>query len=109
MAVAIEEGEANETFQTILDNIPSTAGEMREDTGIRIDPETLLPPDYHKPDFYTLAGSLTTPPCSEGVQWYLLSEVITISTAQLEQLKSFHTNNARVAQDLNGRAILSNK
>ncbi|MDR4514611.1 carbonic anhydrase family protein [Nitrosomonas sp.] len=107
MAVAIEEGEANETFQTILDNIPSTAGEMREDTGIRIDPETLLPPDYHKPDFYTLAGSLTTPPCSEGVQWYLLKHAITVSSAQLDQLRSFYSQNVRMPQDLNGRTVLT--
>ncbi|SEM85886.1 carbonic anhydrase [Nitrosomonas marina] len=107
MAVAIEEGEPNETFQTILDNIPQTAGEMREGTGIAINPETLLPPNFHKPDFYTFAGSLTTPPCSEGVQWYLLARAITISAAQLEQLRGFYTNNARFPQDLNGRTLLT--
>ena len=63
--------------------------------------------DHENLDFYTIAGSLTSPPCTEGVQWYLLPKIITISAAQLEQLKGFYTNNARSPQDLNGRSVLS--
>lgn len=107
LAVAINVGEENTTFQTILDNTPHQEGQ-NPGTGIQINPAALLPPLRHnRPDFYTLAGSLTTPPCSEGVQWYLMSEAITISSAQLEQLKGFYTNNARSAQGLNGRSVLS--
>lgn len=105
MAVAIDEGEENEAFQVILDNTPYQPGEQNKNSGIVIDPVSLLPSKYHKPDFYTFAGSLTTPPCSEGVQWYLLAEAITVSTAQLEQLKSFYTDNVRFPQELNGRAV----
>lgn len=110
LAVAIETGDENPVFQTILDNIPVQEGEQNTNSGIQLDPAALLPQqDSNNLEYFTLAGSLTTPPCSEGVQWYLLSDVITISTAQLEQLQGFYTNNARLVQDLNGRAILSNK
>ncbi|MBX3630157.1 MAG: carbonic anhydrase family protein [Nitrosomonas sp.] len=111
LAVAIELGEEHPAFQTVLDNMPTQGGESNADTGIQIDPAVFLPQQqsHNNLEYFTLAGSLTTPPCSEGVQWYLLADPITISEAQLEQFKSFYTNNARPAQDVNGRAILSNK
>lgn len=108
LAVAIDEGEESAAFQTILNNMPGLGGDKNENTGIKINPASLLPVNYHhRGDFYSITGSLTTPPCSEGVAWYVLPEPITISTAQLEQLRGFYTNNARQPQDLNGRAILT--
>jgi carbonic anhydrase len=110
LAVAIETGTENPAFQTILDNTSVQGGEQNADSGVQFNPAALLPQqDHDNLEYFTLAGSLTTPPCSEGVQWYLLTDPITISEVQLEQFKSFYTNNARLAQDLNGRAILSNK
>ncbi|GKS68106.1 carbonic anhydrase [Nitrosomonas sp. PY1] len=110
LAVAIAIGAENTTFQTILDNTPDEESGKNSDTKIQINPASLLPAslDTNSLNYYTFAGSLTTPPCSEGVQWYLLSEIITISSAQLEQLKGFYSNNARSAQDINGRILLSN-
>ncbi len=108
LAVAIEEGKENATFQTILDNTPGNGGEQNENASIDIDPASLLPTNYHhRGEFFSITGSLTTPPCSEGVAWYVLSKPITISTVQLEQLKGFYTNNARQPQDLNGRVVLT--
>jgi carbonic anhydrase len=106
LAVAVNIGAENTTFQTILDNTPREAEGQNTTSGLQINPNSLLPPLKHnKIDYYTLAGSLTTPPCSEGVQWYLLPEAITISSAQLDQLKAFYTNNARSPQGLNGRVV----
>lgn len=108
LAVAVDVGDENPIFGTILDNTPHEEGGQNASTGIQINPAQLLPEmDPANLDYYTIAGSLTTPPCSEGVQWYLLPKVITISAAQLEQLKGFYTNNAREAKDLNGRSLLS--
>lgn len=101
--VLIQEGDDNATFQSILDNVPQTPEERNVDSGIRIDPWLLLP--ENKKDFYSLAGSLTTPPCSEGVDWYVYTDPITISKAQLEQLKSFYSDNARHIQNSNGRVV----
>lgn len=103
LGVLIELGETHATFQSILDNIPSEEGVQNSHAGIRLNPSSLLP--KNKRDHYSLAGSLTTPPCSEGVNWLVLSEPIAISAEQLEQLKSLYTNNARHVQDLNGRSV----
>ncbi|UJP04931.1 MAG: carbonic anhydrase family protein [Nitrosomonas sp.] len=108
LATAIDIGAENAAFQTVLNNVPHGEGERNENSGITFDPAALLPDlNPEDLDYYTFAGSLTTPPCSEGVQWYLLPKIITISSAQLEQLKGFYTNNARSPQSLNGRTVLS--
>lgn len=63
LAVAINEGAENATFQTILNSMPHTEGDRHSNSGIQINPLSLLPPINHqKLDFYSLAGSLTTPP-----------------------------------------------
>ena len=103
LGVLIREGDENATIQTILENMPHTAEEDNADTGITIDPLSLLP--QNRKDYYSLAGSLTTPPCSEGVDWYVLAEPITVSASQLDQLKVFYSGNARDIQDLNGRSV----
>ncbi|MDV6343131.1 carbonic anhydrase family protein [Nitrosomonas sp. Is37] len=107
LAVAINIGEENSTFQTILDNTPHASGEKNENSGLQFNPAALLPTLDQPIKYFTLAGSLTTPPCSEGVQWYILPRAITISEAQLNQLKSFYTDNNRLPQNLNGRSLLT--
>lgn len=108
LGVAIDIGNEHPVFQTILENVPHEEGQENATTGIQLNPTQLLPTlDLDNLDYYTLAGSLTTPPCSEGVQWYLLPQTITISAAQLEQLKGLYTTNARAPQELNGRSLLS--
>lgn len=107
LGVLIREGDENATLQTILDNMPHIPEEENADTGININPLSLLP--QNRKDYYSLAGSLTTPPCSEGVNWYVLAEPITVSESQLDQLKAFYSDNARDVQDLNGRRVSSKK
>ena len=70
---------------------------------IWVDLSRLLPNDLKH--FYTYAGSLTTPPCSEGVAWYVLSEPLSISESQLMRLQGFYKDNFRVTQPLNGRVV----
>lgn len=111
LAVTINIGEENAVFQTILDNMPYGSGEENSTSGVKFKLTKLLPSGTNTAnlEYLTLAGSLTTPPCSEGVQWYVLTKSITISSAQLEQMKTFYSNNARSAQSLNERSILSNR
>ncbi len=108
LGVAIDIGNEHPVFQSILDNMPNEEGQENATTGIQLNPAQLLPaPDPANLEYYTLAGSLTTPPCSEGVQWYLLPQTITISAAQLDQLRTFYNSNARAPQEVNGRNLLS--
>ncbi len=113
LGVFLKVGDANPIIQTILDNVSSVASEHNYDTGITINPTGLLPHHgnffyTYGGSFYTYGGSLTTPPCSEGVSWYVLSEPITLSAAQLSQLEDFYSGNARLLQDLNGRMVAGN-
>jgi carbonic anhydrase len=51
-------------------------------------------------------GSLTAPPCTEGVEWLILKEPISVSTEQLAVYKKSFSDNARAAQPVNRRPIL---
>lgn len=110
VGVFLEEGiKTNAALETILNNIPATAGEKNADSGIQFAPSSLLPLPLKRTNFYTYAGSLTTPPCSEGVNWYVLANPITISPEQLVKLETLYKDNARLSQDLNGRIVSGRK
>ncbi|HMU65292.1 MAG TPA: carbonic anhydrase family protein, partial [Nitrosomonas sp.] len=94
-------------FQTILENTPPQGGELKQDSDVWLSITSLLP--EKRGEYYTLAGSLTTPPCSEGVDWYVLTDTTEISETQLDRLKSFFSGNARLKQELNNRAIAKKK
>lgn len=51
------------------------------------------------------AGSLTTPPCTEGVQWFIMVEPIELSAAQIAGFQAAQSGNNRPIQPLNGRKI----
>jgi len=107
LGVLLKEGAANPAIQTILNNVPATTtppGPVHNtDSGVTLNPKALLPKD--KSHFYTYAGSLTTPPCSEGVSWYVLAEPVEVSEAQIALLEGFYTDNNRLPQNLNGRTV----
>ena len=59
----------------------------------------------HSPTFYSYIGSLTTPPCTEGVQWFVATEPLHISTAELAVYSKLFHHTARPVQPLHSRAI----
>jgi carbonic anhydrase len=97
-----EIGKANPVIQTLFDEAPTSAGQTIKDCKSKIDINPLLPEDK---SYYTLDGSLTTPPCSEGVRWILLKQPLSISAEQL--VKYPYPNSARPLQPLNDRKIYS--
>lgn len=107
LGVLLEIGKDNPVFQSILENTPHVEGESQNDSGVWLNIANLLPEKRN--EYYTLAGSLTTPPCSEGVDWYILTDTTEISESQLTQLKSFFSGNARLPQELNHRTIAKKK
>jgi carbonic anhydrase len=57
--------------------------------------------------YYRFSGSLTTPPCSEGVRWLLMKTPLTASKEQIASFeKAIHHHNNRPVQALNGRVVL---
>jgi len=94
IAVFFEEGKNN----PVLDNVLSGL-----DKEIRIDPADLLPKDTSH--YFHYVGSLTTPPCSENVQWYLLKQPAQASKEQIEAFRKYYVDNERPVQELHDRKI----
>jgi carbonic anhydrase len=103
VAVQFVTGAPNPVLDAILNQMPSKPGDEETVDAVQIDPSGLLPA---KLDYYTYSGSLTTPPCSEGVTWIELKQPVTIAPRQLEALRKMYNHNQRPAQPLNGREIL---
>ena len=73
---------------------------------VSVNVKDLLPSD---PGYYTFTGSLTIPPCSEGVTWYVLKSIAQLSAEQLAAFAKIYPLNARPIQPLNNREILDTK
>jgi carbonic anhydrase len=95
--------ETDNTFiQSYLQNFP-TEEDIEVATSTSLDLNALLPANRN---YYTYTGSLTTPPCSQGLKWIILKEKIAISLNQLNVFQERHDINARPIQPLNGRIVL---
>ena len=74
---------------------------MRLPDGL-IDLNELLPQDQR---YYQFMGSLTTPPCTEGVLWMVMKQPVTVSRDQLRLFAQLFPMNARPVQAINGRVV----
>jgi len=102
LGVMITKGEANPALGVIWDLMPDQADPAPRAGGV-FDPRRLLPAEHAS---FRYAGSLTTPPCSEVVQWAVLRQPITASAAQLDRFTRLFPVNARPLQPLNRRKLL---
>ena len=102
VAVLIDKGGASELIGTLWKNIPHEKEKEATIDGTRIDVTQLLPENK---DYYTFQGSLTTPPCSEGVTWFVLKAPVKIADAEIAAFAKIYPLNARPVQPLNGRTI----
>lgn len=103
VAVLFQKGAENPLVQTLWDALPKEKGQQQEVAGASIDIAKLLPESQR---YYNFAGSLTTPPCSEEVNWFVLKTPVEMSDAQLKRFASIYKHNARPVQPLNGRAVM---
>lgn len=102
VGVMFEQGAANTELANIWANMPASKGEnVVSDKSINV---TNLLPMSKK--YYRFMGSLTTPPCSEGVNWHMMSQPITASAAQIAAFKAVYPMNARPLQDENNRLVV---
>jgi carbonic anhydrase len=102
IGVLIEEGAANAALQSVFDNLPKQSGGMLHlDTSL-FDATELLPEAFES---FHYDGSLTTPPCSEGVNWHVLAAPIQASAAQIAQFTALYANDARPLQALEDRPV----
>ncbi|MCX7217911.1 MAG: carbonic anhydrase family protein [Burkholderiales bacterium] len=101
VAVLIERGKAQALVQSVWNNLPLEKNESVQALST-MDLNQLLPT---KREYYTYMGSLTTPPCSEGVLWLVMKENIEISPEQLAIFNRLYPMNARPIQKTAGRLI----
>ena len=105
VGVFLAEGAENAALAAAFRALPRAAGESLAPSGERIDPSLLLPKDR---TYFAYSGSLTTPPCTEGLKWYVLRTPATLSAAQVAAYLSLphlaHSN--RPVQPLGGRKVL---
>lgn len=103
VGVVYEIGEADEELEKIWENMPKKNGAHYKSKHT-VDGMKLLPSDKA---YYRFSGSLTTPPCSEGVLWLVLKQPMTASKAQVQKFhKLFHHDTNRPVQPLNARKVL---
>lgn len=102
VSILIRRGAANGAIEKIFSAIPKTAGEEQEIPGVQVNASDLLPPNA---SYYTYRGSLTTPPCTEGVTWFILATPITASANQIHAFSLLFPPNARPLQPLGSRTV----
>ncbi|MBP9805857.1 MAG: carbonic anhydrase family protein [Candidatus Accumulibacter sp.] len=102
VAVLLEKGIEQPLIQTVWNNLPLEKNEYVTPPGLTIDLAQLLPADR---TYYTYMGSLTTPPCSEGVLWLVLKQPQPISSEQLAIFARLYRHNARPLQANFGRMV----
>lgn len=104
VAVLFNTGRENAALKTVFDNMPVAAGPEHTVKDTQFDPADLLPAQH---GYFHFQGSLTTPPCSEGVAWYVLKTPVEASRAQIRQLHALYPHNARPVQALHGREVIA--
>ncbi len=103
VAVMFQEGAANALLTKLWEKMPKKVGDKNAlPAGLSV--SQILPAER---DYYRFNGSLTTPPCSEGVWWLVMKKTATASKAQIEQFSKTmgHPNN-RPVQPVNARPVL---
>lgn len=105
LALLIVAGQPNAIVQSVWNNLPLEKNEAAQAI-VKIDVAQLLPKNR---DYYTYMGSLTTPPCSEGVLWMVMKEMVELSEEQISIFARLYPMNARPIQKPNGRLIKESK
>lgn len=101
VAVLLERGSAHPLVQSVWNNLPLEKGDAVS-ARAPLDPARLLPEDTR---YFTYMGSLTTPPCSEGVLWMVMQQPVGVSPEQIDVFARLYPMNARPLQQASGRLI----
>ena len=104
LGVFLVPGAANSAFARLASTFPAEEGvEVAVD---EVDARELVPDPL---GYWFYEGSLTTPPCSEGVTWYVMKHPVTLSEAQFALFAKLYPEDARPIQATNHREILATK
>ena len=102
VAVLLQTGSANATIQQLWQHMPMSEGKEQEIAGVDIHPAGLLPRDAA---YYLYMGSLTAPPCTQGIPWFVLKTPMEISLEQINAFAKLYPHDVRPLQPLNGGVV----
>ena len=103
--LSVDRGFPNATMATLWDHLPATAGASAKVADM-VNAAGLIPADR---GYWTYTGSLTAPPCTEGVRWFVFEDQLSISRDQARAFSNLYKMNTRPLQDLHGRRIEANE
>lgn len=106
VAVLLKQGAEQNALATIWPRLPANAGPEQQYADVKIDANKLLPAD--KKRYFSFSGSLTTPPCTEGVRWFVMKNPITLSESQFKRFADIYSYNARPVQPIYRRVVTEN-
>jgi carbonic anhydrase len=101
VGIFLKEGKPNDFIEALWSHIPEQKGE-KVVHGVSINASVLPPGDK---SYYHYVGSLTTPPCTEGVSWNIMKTPIEVSSGQIAKFTSIYKGIARHVQPLNQRVV----
>jgi carbonic anhydrase len=102
VGVFLKEGKENPFLARIWGHLPTEVNHEMTVAGTEVNVADLLPA---KKAFFNYSGSLTTPPCSEGVTWLVMDRSVEVSKAQADKFRGLIHENARPVQPLNDRKV----
>jgi carbonic anhydrase len=103
--LAMDRGSPNAVLAMLWPHLPQKAGGKAKVTEM-VNPAGFVPAD---PGYWTYTGSLPTPPCTEGVRWFVYENAISLSLDQLRAFTALFRVNSRPLQDAHGRRIEANE
>jgi carbonic anhydrase len=106
VAVLLQEGEDSPLVHELWNDLPKEKDKEEFFDNAQINLSQILPSDR---GYYTFAGSLTTPPCSEDVTWFVLKHPVTISAEEIERFSQLYRDDARPTQPLYDRVVLESR
>jgi carbonic anhydrase len=105
IAVRLNEGNPNAVLAALWEHLPQKPG-ATDKLPESMSPAGLLPTDR---GYWTYEGSLTAPPCTEGVRWFVLEQEVEISRSQLRSFGLLYKVNSRLIQETHGRKVEANE
>ena len=106
VAVLLKRGGDNPLIDELWTDLPKEKEHEEQLDNVQINVKALLPSDL---GYYTFPGSLTTPPCTENVTWFVLKQPVTVSAAEIQQFEKLYRHNARPIEPLYDRVVLETK
>jgi len=106
VAILLKQGRENPLIAQLRGKVPAEKEHPVTLPDVLINAKEILPSHL---GYYTFPGSLTTPPCTEGVTWYVVKAPMEISAEQLDWFAKLYPSDARPIQPLHGRTILQTR